>query len=479
MKLEDLHVIPDGDALLEELMAALQRYVVLPSLHHYVAVALWVAATHAQQAWQHATRLVVKSPRKRCGKTRLLEVIAETCWRPLRTTNISPAALVRSIDDRDPPTLILDEADAIFSKRRGERSEGAEDLRGILNSGHSRDWPYVRWNVQQRRAEQCPTFAMAAIGGIGDMPDTVEDRAVVIVMQRRARSESVESFRRRRSVPPLNELRQRLHAWLSPSTDVLADAEPDMPADDRAADVWDPLIAVADLAGGEWPVRARNACLALTSTAGEQDAGANEGRLLSDLQSIFEGDRMPSARIVESLCSMEEAPWSNWNGRGLSANGLASKLRLYGVRSKTFRVGNATPRGYDRSDLEPIWARYAPSTETNATSATDGRCEGPFESAGQRCGSRPDNHNGSATASAELETGDNRDGVAPVAPVSLNAVIAGRNDSPGAAGPVGATASSHRPDVVHALNPELVATPCPVRGCSRPSVGGKPCFRHR
>src|SRR5690606_5250515 len=118
----------EGAALLDEVRAALTRYVVFPTPEAADAVSLYVAATHGQPAWEHATRLVIKSPLKQCGKTRLQEIIAELAHNPLRTTNISPAALVRAIDADDPPTIMLDEADTIFTAKRGERSESAEDI---------------------------------------------------------------------------------------------------------------------------------------------------------------------------------------------------------------------------------------------------------------------------------------------------------------------------------------------------------------
>ena len=104
---------------------------------------LWITATHAAPAWNCAPRLDVTSPVKRCGKSRLLDIIEATCHDPLLTVNISPAALVRSIGD-DPPTLLLDEADTVFGPKAGDNHE---DLRGILNAGHSRNRPYIRWDM--------------------------------------------------------------------------------------------------------------------------------------------------------------------------------------------------------------------------------------------------------------------------------------------------------------------------------------------
>jgi hypothetical protein len=227
-----------------------------------------------------------------------------------------------SVPEDDPPTLILDEADSVFSTRKGERSESAEDLRGILNSGHSRGWPYIRWDASARRREECPTFAMALVGGIGDMPDTIEDRAVIVAMRRRAPGEQVASFRRRRSIPPLRALRDRLHEWVGGHVDELGHAEPDLPAEDRVADVWEPLAAIADIAGGTWPDRARKACQVLAADS-DPDADTAGERLLADLYEVWgDKDQLFTRTILDRLCAIEEAPWASWHrGEPLSRAG--------------------------------------------------------------------------------------------------------------------------------------------------------------
>ncbi|HET6685594.1 MAG TPA: DUF3631 domain-containing protein [Jiangellaceae bacterium] len=375
-------VDPGGAALLDELHATLLRYVVFPSVEAADATALYVAATHAQPAWENATRLVIKSPLKQCGKTRLQEIISGTAHRVLRTVNISSAALVRSIDEDDPPTLLLDEQDAVFSTRRGERAEKAEDLRGILNSGHSRGWPYVRWDAPGRRREECPTFAMAVLGGIGDFPDTIEDRAVIIPMRRRAPGEHVQQYRSKRVVPVLHELRNRLHEWVGGQLASLAKADPDLPVEDRPADVWEPLVAIADAAGGDWPDRARKACQVMTGAA-EPDEAAHSERLLADLQAVF-GDAAAlfTVTILDRLRDIEEAPWADWDhSKAFSARDLATLLRPYGIRSRNVREdGSKQAKGYTRDDMAEAFIRYvrptvpdgaSPLAKAGTDSATD------------------------------------------------------------------------------------------------------------
>lgn len=361
----------DGAEVLDDVHAAYTRYVIFPSAEAADAVTLYTAATHAQTAWEHASRLVVKSPIKRCGKTRLQEVARELVHNPLPTTNISPAALARSISEDNPPTLILDEADTVWGKK-DQRSEGAEDLRGILNAGHSRGWPYVRWDASSRKRELCPTFAMAIIGGIGDMPDTIEDRAVVLSMRRRAPGEHVTPWRTRRVVPQLRALRDRLHEWVTAQCDVLAEAEPDLPAEDRAADVWEPLAAIADVAGGDWPGRARKACQALAGEEDSRDGTAGE-RLLADLQTIFgAASFLYSATLTAALAKIEEAPWAEWRRTGMgrepiNARGLADLLRSWRIKSRNGRedgTGNVA-KGYYAEDLADAWERYSRYTATD------------------------------------------------------------------------------------------------------------------
>jgi hypothetical protein len=375
---------PIGARLLDELHQALTRYVVLPSPEAVDAVVLWVAATHAAPAWNCAPRLDITSPVKRCGKSRLLDIIEATCYHPLLTVNISAAALVRSIGG-DPPTLLLDEADTVFGPKA---ADAHEDLRGILNAGHGRNRPYIRWDATARKMEHCATFAMAALAGIGSLPDTITDRAVVVPMRRRAPGEHVERYRERRDGEPLRVLGERLGQWVRAHLDDMGKAEPDMPVEDRAADTWEPLIATADVAGGDWPARARLAALALTA---EDDTDTSLGaRLLADLRDVF-GDRdaMHGETILAALHGISEAPWGDYFGRPMNARDMAKLLKPYGVSSTDVKLDGVNRKGYRREHLHDPWSRYLPpapeGSATSATSATAQVSEGaPVAGSGQQ-----------------------------------------------------------------------------------------------
>ncbi|MYY11791.1 DUF3631 domain-containing protein [Streptomyces sp. SID4919] len=354
-------VSDDGAALLDELRAAIGRYVVLPSTEALTAVTLWVAASHIQPALQHAPRLAVVGPTKGCGKSRLLDVLHETVHQPMMTVNTSPAVVFRVIG-KNPPTLLVDEADTIFGPKAGEK----EDLRGLLNAGHQRNRPAWRISGPEHKPTAFATFAMAALAGIGDLPDTIMDRAVVIRMQKRKPGERITPFRSRYSVPELNSLRTRLAAWLTPLRSAAAALVPKMPVEDRAADTWEPLVIVADLAGGHWPASARAACLAMTRNEVVQDGQTTlKTRLLQDIRRVFEQSGTPESLrtqdLLAALLQDAEAPWAEYGTKGLNAYHLANMLRDFGISPANHRFEQGRQaKAYACNQFVDAWARYCP-----------------------------------------------------------------------------------------------------------------------
>ncbi|MGH3812681.1 MAG: DUF3631 domain-containing protein, partial [Pseudonocardiaceae bacterium] len=353
---------PDNGAqLLHQVRDVLARFVILPSDEAAVGVVLWIAATHAVPAWGHAPRLVVRAPEKRCGKSRLLDLVEAMSHRPLMTVNASPSAVYRSIGlaPDDPPTLLMDEADSVFGpKAAGEH----EDLRGLLNAGHQRGRPALRYDAGSRRVERIDTFAMAALAGIGAMPDTIEDRAVVIRMRRRAPGESVAPYRMRRDGPALHDLRARLNQWARSNGDQLAAAVPLMPVEDRAADTWEPLIAVADLAAGLWPEASRQAALVLTEAKEASSTLTTQARLLADCRTAFGGaEALSTGELLERLKADPEAPWATYGHNGLTAMRLGSLLREFDITSRNLRLPSGQVKGYLRDDFTDAWNRYCPT----------------------------------------------------------------------------------------------------------------------
>jgi hypothetical protein len=379
-----------GSDILDQLHATLIKYLVFPCPEAADAVTLWVAASHAQPAWEYAPRLNIQSPMKRCGKSRLLDLIEVLCEQPMMMIFASAPTLFRSIDPDEPPTLLLDETDAIFGTK--DRSESQEAMRAVLNAGHQRGRTVPRCIPPSQRVEHFPTFAMAALAGIGDLPDTIKDRSVVIRLRRRAPGETVARMRLRRLRPELYELRDQLHQWVRDHLDELRDSEPDMPLDDRAADTWEPLFAIADLAGDEWHARAWKAATDLNR---EDDAEMILSvRLLRDLRDVFDAmspsDKAFTETLLVELYKMAEAPWAEYFGHSFNPRDLARLLKPYEVQSRDVKISGVVKKGYRVEDLWDAWRRYLPAaddferdsaeswpgkpggTATSATSATSG-----------------------------------------------------------------------------------------------------------
>ncbi|MEH6624189.1 MULTISPECIES: DUF3631 domain-containing protein [Dietzia] len=323
---------------------------------------LWVACTHLTDAFEYAPRLVVRSAEKRSGKSRLIEVVDALVHKPLRAVNVSVSYIFRSLDmDENPRTLLLDEADTIFGTK--VRAEHNEDLRGLLNAGFQRGLTFGRTVGPNHTPTEFQTFAMAALAGIGQMPDTIEDRAVVVVMRRRKPSETVEPYRSRRDRPGLEVLADELAAWAASVVDAAAGYEPPcLGIEDRAADVWEPLITVADMAGGRWPARAREAAAYMVSEAESDNGDASLNiRLLADLRDVFDkhgADFLASKEVCKMLCEIEESPWGHFD---LTPSKLGHRLREYGI--KTGHNSARTMRGYRRTDFFDAWERYLPDTK--------------------------------------------------------------------------------------------------------------------
>jgi len=348
----------DGAELLSEVQNTLTNFVIFPAESAATATTLWVAATHGLPAWQHATRLAIRSPQKRCGKSRLLDVIELLCFNPMASTDASVAVLYRSIgdDERNTVTLLIDEADALFGTKT--KADQNEDLRSLLNAGFQRGRFVWRCVGPSQVPTKFHTFSMAALAAIKGLPDTITDRAVIIDLKRRQPGETVARFRLRRDTAPLLSLREQLTAWVREPERIaaLTRTEPEMPASitDRAQDAWEPLIAIADQAGGLWPELARAACLDLCEAA-EDDA--EDVQLLSDIHGIFatmpDAEFMRSIQLVAALKDCDESPWRD---EEITPHRLARALKTFGVRP---RPGpGKTARGYWVADFSDAFARY-------------------------------------------------------------------------------------------------------------------------
>jgi len=312
----------------------------------------------------------VTSPERRSGKTRLLEVLELLVRVPWRIASASEAAMFRKISEHR-PTLLLDEIDAIF----GSATERTEPLRAVINAGN-RPGSAVARCVGEGANQQVVDFSVycpKVLAGIdtGRVPDTIVDRAIRLAMKRKVGTEQTAALRHRHADREAQPVREGLQAWGAAHAPELLDADPeDIPAglDDRAAEAWEPLLAIADLAGGTWPAQARAAAVALIGD--DADEPGHGTRLLAALRALF-ADRevLATTSILQAINEDEELPFGGWrHGDGLDSRGLARLLKPYNIRPRSVRADGGS-KGYRRDQFEEPWARYLPPTRQSPAQA--------------------------------------------------------------------------------------------------------------
>lgn len=352
--------VPDLALLLDETVAFIRQYVVLAP-EQADTLALFDAHAWTFEAAETTPYIHISSPTPQSAKTRTLEVLNCLVRRPWFTGRATAAVLVRKID-AECPTLLLDETDAAF----GSGDEYAETLRGVLNTGHRKGGKVsvcVGLGAQMSYAD-FSTFCPKAFAGLKRLPDTVMDRSIPIRLRRRRPDEPVKRFRFRAAEELARPLRVRFAAWAA-DAEKLRDAQPDVPEelDDRAAEAWEPLLVIADLAGGDWPERARRAALVLSAGQAREDNSIGV-RLLRDIRRVFEQqaeDRIATAGLLAALNADEEAPWGTWEKTGLKPHDLAKLLKPFDIRPGTVKLTDGrTAKGYKREDFIDSWTRHLP-----------------------------------------------------------------------------------------------------------------------
>ena len=348
----------DGGELLDEIAGTFRRFVILPE-HADTALALWCTFTYVSKVMYIAPILALVSPEKRCGKTTVIGLLTRLVDRPLGASNISPASVFRSVEKWQ-PTLLIDEGDTFVRDR--------DELRGVLNSGHTRETAFVLRTVgDEHEPRRFSTWGPKAIAIIGSLPDTLADRAITIELRRKLPSERTQKLRHGGDLEPLA---RRCLRFAIDHVAQITSAQPRIPEElhDRAGDNWEPLFAIADVAGGHWPSRARTAASVLSGATADGDSAKVE--LLRDIHGLL-AERLVgrsavgSAELVEMLIEDKESRWAEFShGRALTQRQLARLLRPFGVVPTTVRLdAGKIVKGYRVEAFSDPMHRYLSGSE--------------------------------------------------------------------------------------------------------------------
>lgn len=322
-----------------------------------IAAALWILYTWAIDAMQIAPIACITAPEKRCGKTQLLTLIGELCYKPLSTSNISSPAMYRAIEEWK-PTLLIDEADTFLKEN--------EDLRGVINAGHSRKNAFVvRCDGDDNKPTRFNVYCAKAISGIGHLPETIKDRSIILELRRKLPSEQKQRLRHGDEAEWHN-VRRKCLRWVNDNFEAIKTTRPQLPEQlhDRAQDNWESLFIIAQLASDEWLAKANHAALQIDG-AEIASLSVNE-QLLTDIKQIFSHyshSKIHSEVLVSELNADNEKMWASWNkGKPITQNQLATRLKLFCIKSKKVRVKDKVLNGYELSQFDDAFKRYLPKT---------------------------------------------------------------------------------------------------------------------
>ena len=355
---EDVNAWPysvQGDDLLTDITAIVQRFTVL-SVEQARACALWIAFTWFIDGAKVAPMINITSPEKRCGKSTLLLVIESMVSKPLLASNITGSALFRSIELWT-PTLLIDETDAFLNEK--------EELRGILNAGHYRKTAFVIRTVgDNHEPRKFMTWCAKVLCGIGKIAHTLTDRSIVIELRRKLVHEQVENIHLA-DESEFAVIRQKLKRWTEDNLEQYRATRPPRieGINDRAADNWQPLQAIAELAGKEWPGKCRHAAIHLAGI--EEEAPSVNVELLMDIAEMFHEKsvtKLFTADLLDALCRDEEKPWATWNrGKPISAHQVSKRLSEFGIKPNQIRIGAMSKKGYELPQINEAIIRYKPT----------------------------------------------------------------------------------------------------------------------
>ena len=338
-----------GDELLDDLVAFIRRYCVLPNCAAE-ALALWALLTFAFRLFDVSPRVALTSPVKRCGKTTVLACLEALVNEPLPGACVTGPAVFHAVEAFG-PTLLVDEFDLSGGSNR--------ELRAVLNAGHRSNGVIPR----VKRNYRC--FAPVAFAAILNplrptVPETLRDRSIEVRMHRKAENDKVEPFAASAVKEVAHPLRRKALRWAEDNALALIEASksecrhPGL--DDRANDNWRPLFAVAAVVGERWAALCDATARTLSGRRSEEEDSALI--LLSDIRSFFDSNeaaRVPTRDLVSHLRSLEESSWGRLNPQM-----LARHLRPFDVRPRTLRIGTVVAKGYERADFELAWRLYLP-----------------------------------------------------------------------------------------------------------------------
>jgi Protein of unknown function (DUF3631) len=347
----------DGAVLLDEMSKAMTGHIAMKETEADT-IALWCLYSHAFDLFPVAPRLGIRAATAECGKTETLRRLKRFVNRPLECDGLTAAVFFRVIDAAQ-PTFLLDELDNMLP-------EDKSAMLGAMNSGYSRKGRQLRCIGDKNEVRAFRTFAPFVYAMVGKPTGTFDSRTIAIEL-RRATPEKARTLLSLEDEDEedkrLSNLGRKAARWAADNRDELAKIRPDMGAlVNRPAMNWRPLYAVAELAGGDWPKRARKAAEAAARARSDHDIKVE---LIIDIKALMDADPQAeawaSAMLADQLAKMEGRPWGEFgkSQKPITQNTIARMLKPFNIVPDYIGPEHSRCRGYLRSQFEEVFAAYA------------------------------------------------------------------------------------------------------------------------
>jgi len=353
-----------------------RRYVVYPNEHALTAHVLWIPHTYLMGLWDISPRMGFFSPEPGSGKSRALECSRRVAHNPMPTASITGASFMRMVHEGD-YTIFIDELEGIYGSGQARDVNGT--LTSVLNAGFESDAVAHRCEANTNKPQIFKIYAPVMMAGLNraKLPDSLKSRMIAVHMKRRLPGDKIADFRKRRAEAEAKPICEALTEWCAEAEGKIDLDALSIPSDvrDRDADVWEPLFAIAQVAGGEWSRRVTESARWFVSARTDDSADSSGLRLLRDCAAILETAHtcIPDWLRAE-LFNMSDAPWSTWgkNGSGMTTFALKQWLKDYSIKPKPVRVGGVTVKGYHVNQFNDELARYPAPTEGDGYTGYNG-----------------------------------------------------------------------------------------------------------
>lgn len=365
---KDTEIQFQGKAIYEELQNVFNKYLVLPEGAD-TALALWTLFTYGYDVFEFAPRLAILSPEPRCGKSTLLTLLEGLINNPLNVSNITPAVIYRSIST-ERLTLLLDEVDTYINSKTNTA------MVGILNAGHRRNGTVMRMGGERfEKAQRFYCFCPVAMAGIGNIPDTLKDRSIIISLKRKKPNEVKETLRIVRLEKDVENLKGKCQLFMDAFKECIM--EIDIPTqsflNDRGNDNWEGLFKIAKFISEDVYNEALNASQILCKGAFSEQESVRY-LLLRDIRQISNDtgeDVIESEQLWLKLLDIQESIWETYENKGLTLYSLALLLKYFGIKSHQIKRNGVNKKRYVRKDFEDAFMRYLPKEEQEEPSAEE------------------------------------------------------------------------------------------------------------